>query len=377
MRIGFLYNSQNHQILHSLPMALELSILRPDWQVEILAPSPGHLDYIRRFIPLYPGANVVLRLLRVPLAVAAYRCFRPLPLPPKVWSLLHNRAFLNRFDVLVTTEKTSLWMRRFGVTRPKLVNTEHGAGDRDVTFDPRVARFDFNLIPSPKTVRRLLEKGYLRDGQYALAAYAKFDIVRRLENDRPPLFANGRPTILYNPHFAPSLSSWPVVGMQVLELLATQDRYNLIFAPHMRLFHPGGSAQMAPFVRFQGLSHLRIDLGSDASSDMTYTLAADLYLGDVSSQVYEFLCRPRPCLFLNAHDVAWQDDANYRFWTLGPVLSNAQVPALLTHLDAAFAQHADWRERQEAAFAANFDLSIPDPGRHNAALLADWLVRAV
>lgn len=35
MRIGFLYNSQNHQILHSLPMALELSILRPDWRVEI------------------------------------------------------------------------------------------------------------------------------------------------------------------------------------------------------------------------------------------------------------------------------------------------------------------------------------------------------
>lgn len=377
MRVGFLYNSQNHQILHSLPTALELSILRPDWQVDILAPARTHLDYVRRFIPLYPGAHVTLRLLRQPLAVDVFRYFRPLILPPKVWSLLHNRSFLNRFDALVTTEKTSLWMRRFGVTRPRLVNTEHGAGDRDVTFDPRVAKFDFNLIPSPKTVHRLLEQGYLASGRYALAAYAKFDAVRRMAATRPPLFANGRRIVLYNPHFEPALSSWPGVGMKVLEVMAAQDRFNLIFAPHMRLFDPVTAARQLEFARFQGLDHLRIDLGSDASCDMTYTLGADLYLGDVSSQVYEFLWKPRPCMFLNAHGVEWRRDPNYRFWTLGPVLSPADVAALPDRLEDAFATQAQWRERQEAAFAANFDLSVPDPGRHNAQLLADWLSAAL
>lgn len=373
MRIGFLYNSQNHQILHSLPMALELSILRPDWRVEILAPSQAHLNYVQRFIPLYPGAAVTLRLLRQPLAVDVFRHFRPLPVPPKVWSLLHNRAFLNRFDVLVTTEKTSLWMRRFGVTHPKLVNTEHGAGDRDVTFDPRVAKFDFNLIPSPKTVRRLLDEGYLSEGRYALAAYAKFDIMRRQGAARAPLFANGRRTVLYNPHFEPVHSSWHTLGMKVLEVMAAQDRYNLVFAPHMRLFDPPRQAPREEFVRFQGLAHMRIDPGSDASCDMTYTLGADLYLGDVSSQVYEFLWTPRPCMFLNAHDVSWRGDPNYRFWTLGPVLSAADVARLPSHIDEAFARHGEWRAAQEAAFAANFDLSIPDPGRHNARLLVEWL----
>lgn len=375
MRVGFLYNSQNHQILHSLPTALELSILRPDWQVEVLAPSPAHLDYIAQFIDLYPGARIAMRLLRQPLAVDAFRYFRPLPVPPKVWSLLHNRSYLNRFDALVTTEKTSLWMRRFGVTHPKLVNTEHGAGDRDVTFDPRVARFDFNLIPSPKTVRRLLEEGYLTPGRYALAAYAKFDAVQRMAVTRPPLFANGRPTVLYNPHFEPALSSWPAVGMKVLEVMAAQDRFNLIFAPHMRLFEPVTPARQMGFDRFQGLEHLRIDLGSDASCDMTYTLGADLYLGDVSSQVYEFLCKPRPCVFLNTHDVVWRDNPNYRFWALGPVLRAADVATLPDRLADAIARHGEWRTAQETAFAANFDLSVPDPGRHNAQLLADWLSR--
>ncbi|MFV3075878.1 hypothetical protein [Niveispirillum fermenti] len=374
MRVGFVYNSQNHQILHSLPTALELSVLRPDWQVEILAPSRGHLDYIEQFLPLYPGARVTLTRLCQPLAVDIMRRFRPLPVPPKVWSLLHNRTLLNGFDALVMTDKTSLWLRRFGVHRPKLINTEHGAGDRDVTVDARVAKFDFNLIPSPKTAAWLLEAGYLRPGHYAVGAYAKFDIIRRRQGSQLPLFANGRPTVLYNPHFEPELSSWPGVGMRLLDIMARQDRYNLVFAPHMRLFDPPRPHHQAAFARYRGLEHIRIDPGSDASCDMTYTLGADLYLGDVSSQVYEFLWRPRPCLFLNTHDVAWRDNPRYRFWTLGAVLTG--VEDIVARLDQAFATHAQWRSAQEAAFAANFDLSVPDPGRHNAGLLADWLASA-
>lgn len=376
MRVGFLYNSQNHQILHSLPTALELSTLRPDWQVDILAPSTTHLDYVQQFLPLYPGADVSLRLLAPPASIGVVRRFRSLPLPPKVWTLLHNRDLLNRYDALVTTEKTSLWMRQFGVRRPRLVNTEHGAGDRDVTFDPRVAEFDFNLIPSPKMATELLKAGYLSKGNFALGAYAKFDIVKRLSAARPPLFTNNRPTVLYNPHFEPALSSWPTVGMQILEIMAAQDRFNLIFAPHMRLFARSVAKlgiKLPAFAPFQGLPHMRIDPGSDASCDMTYTLGADLYLGDVSSQVYEFLSRPRPCLFVNAHGVAWQGERNYRFWTLGPVLTPADIAQLPAHLEAAFQGHNTWRCQQEAAFAANFDLSIPDPGRHNAGLLAQWL----
>src|SRR3546814_17702316 len=66
------------------------------------------------------------------------------------------------------------------------------------------------------------------------------------------------------------------------------------------------------------LPHMHIDLGSERSIDMSYTGSADLYLGDVSSQVAEYLYRPRPCVFLNAQGVDWQEDPNYRFWSLGP-----------------------------------------------------------
>jgi hypothetical protein len=63
---------------------------------------------------------------------------------------------------------------------------------------------------------------------------------------------------------------------------------------------------------------------------MTYTGQGDIYLGDVSSQVYEFIARPRPCVFLNAHGVAWGDDPNYLFWRMGEVIDRIDdlLPAL-------------------------------------------------
>ena len=60
-----------------------------------------------------------------------------------------------------------------------------------------------------------------------------------------------------------------------------------------------------------------IDLGSERSLDMTYSRAADIYAGDVSSQVYEFLDRPKPCVFLNAHGIEWRDNPNFPNWDLG------------------------------------------------------------
>lgn len=59
--------------------------------------------------------------------------------------------------------------------------------------------------------------------------------------------------------------------------------------------------QLDPYPK---LPNLHIDIGSDCSIDMTHTEAADIYLGEVSSQICEFLVRPRPCIFLSAAAIA-------------------------------------------------------------------------
>jgi hypothetical protein len=149
----------------------------------------------------------------------------------------------------------------------------------------------------------------------------------------------------------------------VLEYFYHSKDYNLIFAPHVMLFKRKIHMTLEGMTlkvrrplqeKYARCPHMLIDTGSPASFDMTYTLAADIYLGDVSSQVYEFLVEPRPCIFLNAHGVSWQNDPNYAFWQFGPVVSD--IPALDRALRAAPQDQARYRPLQEKAIRETFDL---------------------
>ena len=117
-------------------------------------------------------------------------------------------------------------------------------------------------------------------------------------------------------------------------------------------------------------SNIVVDLGSPASTDMTYTEAADIYLGDVSSQVYEFLRRPRPCVFLDPRRRAWEGDADFLHWRAGPVVND--VDHLEAALDAAQAEYATrYAPIQRELFAYTFDLTAtPSSQRAAAAILA-------
>src|SRR3546814_2802606 len=103
----------------------------------------------------------------------------------------------------------------------------------------------------------------------------------------------------------------------IIAWFAGQDRYNLVVAPHVRLFAEASDAERAAVAKLAVPGKVMIDLASDRLFDMSYTSGADIYLGDVSSQVYEFLATPRPCLFLNAHQVDWVGDPDYLFWKIG------------------------------------------------------------
>ena len=275
-----------------------------------------------------------------------------------------NLDFFTSFDAVVVSEKTSLLLKTvYGLDKVKLIHTRHGAGDRAIGFNRESAGFDLVLVSGPKIRDRLIAEAGLAPEQIALVGYPKFDLCA--ENRFADTFpAPDRPTVLYNPHPSPKLSSWFKHGAAVLKAFRQQDRYNLIFAPHVMLFErkwvvtvdPPSFARVAPpGAKYRAERRIHIDTGSSASSDMSYTNRADIYIGDVSSQVYEFLYRPRPCLFLNSHAVDWQDDPNYLHWRAGPVLENAD--GLLDAIDAAVATHPDYAPVQQALIDATFSLS--------------------
>ena len=323
LRVCFTYIAQLHQILHSLPIAAALARRHPGIEVHVAARTGAHLRFAQRLVRRH-AADANLRYVRLAEPLSAWIAERLSGHGGKKMVLSANRHYFAGFDAIVTPERTSTYLKKLRIPHLRLVGTEHGAGDREVTFSPETAKYDFLLLPGDKQAQRLQALHRIEPQRIHAGIYAKHDWTIGSRESPLRLFDNDRPTVLYNPHFERALSSWPVLGWQLLEWFARSQRYNLIFAPHLRLFHRPTRFKYAPFRALQRLPHLHVDLGSERSVDMSYTLAADIYLGDVSSQVVEFIMQPRPCVFVNAHRVTWADDPHYRFWRLGPVIENVE-----------------------------------------------------
>jgi hypothetical protein len=366
VRIGFLFNhDQIHQVAHSLPIALALAEREPEtsvfvattndrlrMEVERLA-RPHGLTRIR-FVDLRP---------RSLLSCAFVRFLNGIIPAAKLTLYRDNLEFFRSLDALVVAEKTSSILKsRYGLKDLQLIHTRHGAGDRAIGFNRASTRFDHVLVSGPKIRDRLIRETGIPASRLSMVGYPKFDLVPKVPA-LLPLQANGRPTILYNPHVSPHLSSWYRDGRSVLDFFLDHPEYNLIFAPHVMLFERPFVFSIDKFrvdwpgtidAKYHAAPNIHIDLGSSASTDMTYTMAADLYLGDVSSQVYEFLLNPRPCVFINSHGIDYEDDINYAHWRTGEVICGPSE--LGTAIAGAWRRHGQYRSAQTSLFEQSFDL---------------------
>jgi hypothetical protein len=337
-----------HQVLHVAPVAAALSQISPTSEVHIRADTPRAMALAEEAVSHFPGSRVAISLLapsrlgEVLCRAAGLNSLRKLPL---LWA---NRKVLAAADAIVVPECTSTILRRAGVRSPLWFCVPHGAGDRAVSFEKRFARFDHLLVAGDKTLEGMCEAGIPRD-RVSVVGYPKADLIGRKGESRARLFADDRPTVIYNPHFRAGLSSL-AHARAIVQAFAAQSDFNLIFAPHIRAFEDDASAR-AELEALAVPGRVHVDCGSDRLIDMSYIAAADIYLGDVSSQVYEFLLHQRPCVFINAHGVAWEGRSDYAFWNFGEVIEPHRV---LTAIARAQQLHPGFLLRQQAAVAATF-----------------------
>lgn len=380
MRVGFLFNHYSpHQVPHAASYAYELSRRHPEFEVIIATSTEAESDMARSIGEFYPGHRSTLIRLRptwwYPLidpVVSKFAFMR------KNRILKDNLDFFRSLDALVAPERHCRRLRtHYRLKGLTLIHTRHGAGDREGTKDEHVALFDFVLLPGQKYVDRLDRFGCLTPGHYAVTGWPKFEVVRALGRERQRFFDNNNPVVVYNPHFDQNVSSWTRMGHTVLDLFVANPQYNLIFAPHVVLFARGWRHRASLPPRYNMAQNILIDTGSPALSDMTYMLAADVYLGDVSSQVYEFLLEPRPCIFLNAHGVAWESNPYYAHWHFGQVIDDVSR-GLGPALAAAWDTHARFLPAQREGFAYTFH---EEPGstaaQRGADAIADFLAAVV
>jgi len=370
--VAFLFLGEAQHVAHTAPVACVMAAtaggLRPWFLITDAALAP----ILREVEAVYPGAAPIPIALLEPSCLARWlNMIRYRRHSRKSITLLKNRRLLGSFDALVTAERTSTVLRKWGLKTPRMIHIPHGAGDRKQGFDPRIRRFDLTLLGGRKDADRMLSEGLIRPGHYAISGYIKRDFIQRRLRSAPPLFDNGRPTVLYNPHFDRALSSWPRHGRELIDLFAAQDQFNLVVAPHVRLFKEAPDAERERWQRLAVPGRILIDLGSARSIDASYTSGCDIYLGDVSSQVYEFVLRPRPCVFLNSFRVDWAHDPNYAHWKMGRVIE--QPDSLMEALRQAYSGFEPFRPIQAAAVLAALG---PDDGQapaRAAAAIAEYL----
>jgi hypothetical protein len=281
------------------------------------------------------------------------------PLPPKLPMLLRLAPRLLSSRVVVCAEQTSLWLpRAFPFLPMRFVKTSHGVGSMSARDDPRRRAAYRMLVPSDlerETYRardfaaeRVIATGYVKSAFRAPAAAAPFD--------------GSRPVLVYAPHWQRHRSSWWAWGREIVRQLAAQDRFDVILAPHQRLVERDPAARdvlanvAGPHVHVAGDDFSRVD-GS-------LMRVADLYLGDTSSQVVEYLAEPRPCVFLNPDGLDWRATDDHGFWACGEVVDDlARLPGALAR---AAAEHHNYRATQHGYAAAALGVTGPQAAENAA-----------
>ncbi len=374
MHLTFLFIGEAHHVFHTLPLAAELHRLAPDAEMELIFTDEMQINMAEKVYQAYSDFVSVRRILLRPRWLEWCRRIGLIRKRPRIALLLAALPRLRRSNAIIVPERTTTIIRKLLPTTTSLVFSPHGAGDRAIMIDPRDRHFDFVLVAGHKSEARLLKAGTIRPGHYAVNGYVKADLMQKLRANSSSavrLFDNDRPTVLYAPHFRRALSSWDKFGLALIEAFAGQDRFNLIVAPHYRLFSDASQAERRRLEALSQTGKILVDLHSDRLFDMSYTIAADIYVGDVSSQVYEFLTTPRPCVFLDAHATNWRDNPDYRFWTLGDVANS--IKSLMAALEKASERHQRYRDLQIAALADSVGDDPTGAGERGAKAILDYL----
>ncbi len=351
MKLAFLYIGGIHQVFHTAAVAAEMS---KAGQVEVhcLYASEDNRQIFQKIAASFGAGNITYTSLQLHKAWQPILRALRLPNAHKILRLHAVRHQLSQFDAIITPERTSAILKNWLPPTTRLIHFKHGVGDGQKGFESRLGAFDLVVVSGEKDRLRLYSEKIVERGKCAVTGSVKLATAHRLRKgaSKTSYFQNGKPVVLYNPHFNETLGSWQGWGEKIVSAFARQSDFNLIVAPHIRMFETATAATRRQFQAMSVPGKIIADPGSFASCDMSYTLAADIFLGDVSSQAYEFISIPRPCVFLNQHGMNWQNDKNYAFWHFGDVAD--QVEETLPAIHAATERHVRiYRNRQASVTA--------------------------
>jgi hypothetical protein len=365
IKIGIIHFDGLHIIHHFLGTVAEL-YNDSDFSIDILTPETNQ-DYLYAQLDLIGVPRSLVKKLPTYLYKKVAYKIKKRQKPSNRFIFDKHMKELLKYDVLVFNVFNHLHFNRLS-RKPKFVFLMHGSGDGDYPYleahKKIISEFDLVTTSGQKINNRFNKLGKFPYTKFEICGYQKTEILK-LQNKKKSFFKNDNPIVLYNPHFKKPVSSFHDYWQSILEYFYKSKNYNLIFAPHFNLFNKDIREAINSDIinqKYFDSKNIHIDLGSINSVDMSYTSQADIYLGDVSSQVHEFLLyKLRPCIFINALSKTGKDKKYYDNWQFGKVITN--ITDLDNLLDTSKIWQEDYREKQKKAVDYTFNITNISSGK--------------
>jgi len=320
-QIVFLFIHGLHHLYHMVNVPFECSLKIKNHPILIISVSKEHTRILEEVSKKYPNNKCKIITLSLPLRYRFFN-YKKKSHPSPMDTFRKIKPLIKRAGAIISTSHpTPRILRKMGITKPTMIYIDHGCGDRKYGFEASLGEYDYLLISGRNTQKRLAEENTADPEKTNIIGYPKFDITIDITDLRQKLFKEDRKIVYYAPHWEPALASYKKWAHKIMEYFKNNDRFNLIFAPHTLLKH--WSHKYNYYVDYHSSANIHVDFGSRLSTDSSYIQLADYYIGDVSSLIYEWIgVRPRPAVFLNAHNVNWKNNKDYRHWEYGPVIDS-------------------------------------------------------
>ena len=322
--VYFLFINGPHHVYHLIEPALRFASTKKDYASVFISGNPVNTSIIINSQRQSPLAEFELVDIPLPFRYRFIKSYKSKKYPPVYTRIPKIISRIEDATAIVgTSHDIPKIIDEYKIRGPKLFYLYHGTGTREYGFDSAFDGFDYILAPGPYHRDRLIKENICDKNKIVMTGQPKFDWITKHHQSDKKLFNNDNPIFYYNPHWDMSLSSYLEWRSFILEFFRQNSDYNLIFSPHPLVKHLSKKRKYAIEIESETADNIIIDLDSNKQINGTYNAVADVYIGDVSSVVTEWInYRPRPCIFINAHKVKWNENKSYEMWNYGTVVDD-------------------------------------------------------
>lgn len=276
---------------HVHALAAKASILAARSRANASAASPAPSKVKAKRVALHMGQSFHYGILRPVLDACSGE--HEVLLTPHAEALVDFRP-----DVVVTADSHISYLRAW-LPDALFVWVRHGLISKNTSYlASRIA--DFACMPSEAVCDGYAAHGGTPRRDFWATGYVQMDSLFRAERS-PPRVAqkNGKRVVLYAPTWNATLSSAPMLGSRVVELIRGRRRdVTLVIKPHPVI--ADRNPEWIETWRALAAREENVELVEDPSANiMPYLEAADLLISDASSVIFEFLALDRPIILIS------------------------------------------------------------------------------